>query len=44
MHWQYVIVGYLLVFTAVAAYALAVVRQGRTLSRRVPPEKRRFLD
>ena len=44
MGWEYVIPGYLLVFGGLAAYAGAVLRRGRILSRQVPPEKRRFLD
>jgi hypothetical protein len=44
MHWQFVIAGYTIVFGAMAAYAAAVIRQGRSLSRRVPAERRRFLD
>ncbi len=44
MHWQYVIPGYLVVFVVLAVYAVWVVRRGRSLSERLPPEKRRFLD
>ncbi len=44
MHWQYVVPGYLFVFGSLALYTVAVLRRGRSLSRRLPPEKRRFLD
>ena len=44
MHWQYVIPGYLFVFVGLALYTVAVLKRGRTLSRRLPAEKRRFLD
>jgi hypothetical protein len=44
MHWQYVIAGYVTVFVSMAAYAVAVIRQGRALSRKVPADRRRFLD
>jgi uncharacterized membrane protein YfcA len=40
--WPYVAAAWLIVFGAIAAYALVTVRRGRRLSRRVPPEKRRW--
>ncbi len=44
MHWQFVIVGYLIVFGGLAAYVVAVLQRGRALSKRVPEDRRRFLD
>ena len=44
MYWEFVIVGYVVVLGGLALYSAAVLRQGRALSKRVPPEKRRFLD
>ncbi len=44
MHWEFVIVGYVVVLAALAAYAYAVVRRGRRLSQQVPEDKRRYLD
>ncbi len=44
MGWQYVVPGYLIVFGTLAVYTLVLLRRGRTLSRRLPQEKRRFLD
>ncbi|MEM7337875.1 MAG: hypothetical protein AAF467_04445 [Actinomycetota bacterium] len=44
MYWEYVIVGYVVVLGGLGLYSAAILRQGRNLSRRVPPEKRRFLD
>ena len=44
MYWGFVAAGYGIVFTGLAVYSLAVVRQGRVLAKRVPPERRRFLD
>ena len=44
MHWEFVIVGYVVVLSALAAYAYAVVRRGRRLSHEVPEDKRRYLD
>ncbi len=39
----YVVAGYVVVFAGLAGYALRVVLRGRALSRRLPPEDRRFL-
>ncbi len=44
MHWEFVIVGYLIVFGGLGTYAATILRQGRRLSKQVPPERRRFLD
>lgn len=40
--WPYVIASWIIVFGAIAAYAVVTVVRGRRLSRRVPPEKRRW--
>lgn len=42
-HWWYVVPGYGITLLSVGAYASWVLRRGRALSRRVPPERRRFL-
>lgn len=44
MHWEFVIAGYGFVFTSLAVYTGWVLRQGRSLSKKLPPERRRFLD
>ncbi len=44
MHWEFVIVGYLIVFGGLAAYVAAVLLRGRELSKHVPEDRRRFLD
>lgn len=44
MHWGFVIAGYLVVFASIAAYTVAVLAAGRDLSRKVPAERRRFLE
>ena len=44
MHWEYVIAGYGIIGLGLAAYTIGLIRAGRTLSRQVPPERRRFLD
>lgn len=44
MHWGFVIAGYLLVFGGLAAYVASVLVRARELSKRVPPDRRRFLD
>ena len=44
MYWEFVIAGYAIVFGGILAYTIAMLRQGRSLSKRVPPERRRFLD
>jgi len=41
--WGYVTVGYVVVFAVLAAYALRVLLRGRALSKRVPPEDRRWM-
>lgn len=40
---EFVLTGYAVSLGSIAAYAWWVVRRGRALSRRVPPERRRFL-
>jgi CcmD family protein len=44
MYWGYVAAGYGIVFTGILIYSLLVLRQGRSLAKRVPPARRRFLD
>ncbi len=44
MHWGFVIVGYAVVFGAIAVYAATLVIAGRSLSRKLPNERRRYLD
>ena len=44
MYWNFVIAGYGIVFGGLALYIGYVLRRGRTLSQRVPEERRRFLD
>jgi protein-S-isoprenylcysteine O-methyltransferase Ste14 len=44
MHWTFVIAGYVIVFAAIAAYSLWLLARGRSLTDRVPEERRRFLD
>lgn len=41
---QYVLPCYAIVAAAIAGYALHLVRRGRALARRVPPERRRWSD
>lgn len=44
MYWEYVAGGYGFVAVVLALYTSWVLRQGRRLSRKLPPERRRFLD
>ena len=44
MHWEYVIAGYLIVFSGLGAYIASILIRGRELSKRVPEDRRRFLD
>lgn len=44
MYWSYVIAGYGFVFAGIGLYTGYVLRQGRALSKKLPPERRRFLD
>lgn len=44
MYWEFVIAGYAITFGGIGLYALTIIRQGRALSKRVPPERRRYLD
>jgi hypothetical protein len=39
----YIIAAWALVLGAVAAYALSLVQRGRTMTRRVPRERRRWM-
>jgi hypothetical protein len=41
--WGYVSIGYVLVFVVVFAYAVHVMVKGRSLSKQVPPENRRWM-
>jgi hypothetical protein len=41
--WGYVTVGYVLVFVVVFAYTVFLLVKGRTLSKQVPPENRRWM-
>ena len=43
-HAGYVLSAWALVLGVGAVYAIAVVRRGRSLAGRVPPERRRWLD
>jgi CcmD family protein len=40
--WGYILAGYLAVFGGVGAYVVRLVLRGRSLSRRLPPEDRRW--
>ncbi len=39
----YIITAWVVTFGAVGAYAAAVIRRGRSLSRQVAPERRRWM-
>jgi len=41
--WGYVIAGWSITAVVIGAYAVWIVLRGRTLSRRVPPEDRRWM-
>jgi hypothetical protein len=41
--WGYVTVGYVLVFAVLFAYGVHVLVKGRSLSKQVPPENRRWM-
>ncbi len=41
--WGYVTAGYVIVFAVLIAYAVRLVVRGRSLSRQVPPEDRRWM-
>jgi hypothetical protein len=41
--WGYVIAGWAVTVVAIVAYAAVVIARGRALSRRVPPEARRWM-
>jgi CcmD family protein len=44
MHWEFVIAGYSITGLGLLVYTVALIRKGKTLSKRVPPDRRRFLD
>lgn len=44
MYWGFVAAGYSIVFLGLGLYSAALIRKGRSLAKRVPPERRRFLD
>lgn len=44
MHWEFVIVGYVVIFAVLALYCALVIRRGKQLSENIPSEQRRFLD
>lgn len=41
--WGYVIAAWSITFGAIALYAVVTILRGRSLSRRVPPEDRRWM-
>lgn len=41
--WGYVIAGWGVTAAAIVTYAAVVIGRGRSLSRRVPPERRRWM-
>ena len=41
--WTYVGVGYGLCIAGIAAYAVTLLRRGRRLARRVPPDEQRWM-
>lgn len=44
MHWSFVIAGYLIVFVSLGVYIAFLLYRGRELSKRVPEDRRRYLD
>jgi heme exporter protein CcmD len=44
MYWGYVIVAYAIAALTLGSYTAWILRRGRALSRRLPEDKRRFLD
>jgi hypothetical protein len=44
MYWEFVSAGYGVVLVGLGLYAGLLIRKGRELSKRVPPDRRRFLD
>ncbi|MDH3752320.1 MAG: hypothetical protein OEU32_00505 [Acidimicrobiia bacterium] len=42
-NWGYIIVGWSAAAGVLGAYAVRLVTRGRSLSRRVPPERRRWM-
>jgi hypothetical protein len=43
MNWGYVIFGWSVAIAAVVIYTVVILARGRALSRRVPPERRRWM-
>jgi hypothetical protein len=41
--WGYVLLGWLLTVAVVVTYAAVIIVRGRALSRRLPPEDRRWM-
>ncbi len=41
--WTYVAVGYVAVFVVLVVYAARLVARGKSLSKQVPPEDRRWM-
>ncbi|MDA3038534.1 MAG: hypothetical protein O3C27_03215 [Actinomycetota bacterium] len=44
MYWNYVLIGYVVVFGGLGLYAVSLLRRGRNLAEQVEPDRRRFLD
>ncbi len=44
MNWEFVIAGYGVVALGLGVYSIALIRKGQSLSKRIPPERRRFDD
>ncbi len=44
MHWEFVIAGYVIILGGLGAYVASVLHRGRELTKRVPEDRRRFLD
>jgi hypothetical protein len=42
-NWGYIVLGWSVTGAALAAYAMRLVTRGRSLTRRVPEEKRRWM-
>ena len=41
-HWGYVIAAWVIVFGGLGAYSVRTILRGRSTSKQVPPEKRRW--
>lgn len=44
MHWQYVIPGYVIVFAGLGVYTASLMSRLRSAARKIPEEKRAFLE